>query len=140
MKSIHPSSLLKTALLADATVSGGSALLHLLLPGPMTELLALPRMLIVESGLFLVGFVALLVLMIRGARIASALLGLVIVGNIGWAVGCIALWAGGAVAPSAWGLAYLALNAVAVLVFAGWEWAGLRASRPADPATVAVAH
>jgi uncharacterized membrane protein len=54
----------------------------------------------------------------------------VIVGNIGWAIGCVVLLAAGLVAPSGLGIAFVVIQALAVLVFAGLEFAGLRTSLP----------
>lgn len=131
MHTIHPSRFLKVALLVDALVSGLVAVLQLLAGKLLTSLLALPAMLLFESGVFLVGYVALLVTMARSQRLWSWLVLAIVVGNVGWALGCLGLLQLLPAAPSALGTAYLLLQAAAVLVFAGLEWAGWRASSPA---------
>lgn len=140
MKHVHPSRLLKAALAADAVVSAAVALLQIVAAGALAEWLALPRGLLFETGLFLVGYTLLLVMLARSARVPAWLVGFIVVGNVGWAIGCVALPAAGWVTPNAAGLAYLALQAFAVLAFAVLEFAGLRVSAPAGHAGTAAAR
>ncbi|NRF65633.1 hypothetical protein HLB44_01415 [Aquincola sp. S2] len=140
MRTIHPSPLLKFALLLDAAGSGAMALLQLAASSALTDALQLPRMLLVESGLFMAGYAVLLVVLARSARVWSALIGVIAIGNVGWALGCAALWATGAVTPTGWGLGFLAVHAASVLLFATLQGLGLRASRVADRAPLATAH
>ncbi len=140
MKHVHPSRLLKAALAADAVVSAAVALLQIVAAGALAEWLALPRGLLFETGLFLVGYTLLLVVLARSARVPAWLVGFIVVGNVGWAIGCVALPAAGWVTPNAAGMAYLALQAVAVLAFAVLEFAGLRVSAPAGHAGTAAAR
>lgn len=140
MKTLHPSPLLKLALWTDAAVSGAVALLQLAAAPALADLLALPRALLVESGVFLVAYTLLLVLLARSTRIPSLLLALIVAGNVGWALGCVGLPLAGLVAPNAPGLGYLALQAGAVLVFAAWEALGWHRSRPAAGMPMAAAH
>lgn len=128
MKTVMSSKLLKTALTADAVVSGTVAALQLAAPEALSRLLVLPRPLLVETGVFLVAYTVLLIVLARGATVGSALIGVIVLGNVGWAVGCAALLATGAVAPSAPGMAFIVVQAAAVLVFAALEFAGLKAS------------
>jgi hypothetical protein len=130
MKSIYPGPLLKFALITDAVVTGAVAALQLLLPQFLADQLALPRALLLGTGAFLVAYTALLVLLANCKSVWAAIIELVIVGNIGWAIGCVVLLAAGLVAPSGLGIAFVAIQALAVLVFAGLEFAGLRASLP----------
>lgn len=129
MRTIQPAPLLKFALFSDALVTAALAAIQLLLLDFLTELLALPRALLLGSGLFMVAYAGFLALLLRGGAVWQALVMFVVVGNIGWAVGCVAILVGGAVAPNELGAAFLALHAGGVLVFAGMEYLGLRASR-----------
>lgn len=131
MKSIHPSPLLKFALVIDAVVTGAVAALQLLLPQFLADLLVLPRTLLLGTGAFLVAYTALLVILANSKSIWGAIIELVIVGNVGWAIGCVALLIAGVIAPSGLGIAFVAVQAVAVVVFAGLEFAGLKTSLPA---------
>ena len=132
MKTVHPSQLLKLALTVDALVSGAVAVLQLTAAGWLSELLLIPRMLLVETGVFLVAYALILVVLARSPKLWSALVGLVIVGNLGWAAGCALLLASGVLAPSGLGVAFVALHIVAVVAFAGLEYMGLKASAPAS--------
>lgn len=130
MRTVYPSPLLKTALVADAIVSGGVAVLQLVAASWLSELLMLPRTLLVETGGFLVAYTILLIVLARSTRVWSAIVGIVVLGNVGWAAGCVGLLATDALAPSGLGVAFVLVQALAVLVFAVLEYMGLKASEP----------
>ncbi len=136
MRSIIPSRLLKQALAADALVSGSVAALQVTVPDTLSQLLLLPRGLLVETDVFLAAYALLLVVLSRSARLASALVMIVVLGNLGWAAGCALLLGTGYLAPSALGIGFMFVQVVAVVMFAGLEYLGLRASMP-TAATVA---
>ena len=136
MHSVIPSSLLKKALAADAVVSGAVALLQLSMTDVLSRLLVLPRGLLVETGVFLMGYTLLLIVLARSARIWPALIVMIVLGNAGWAAGCAVLLGAGYLQPNAPGLAFIAAQAAAVLVFAGLEYLGLRYSDQARPSAV----
>ncbi len=131
MKTVVPSSLLSFALMADAVISGAVVVLQLAAPEWLSQRLLLPRALLIETGIFLVGYTLLLVLLARSSRVWSALIGIIIIGNVGWAVGCVALLVLGVLSPNALGVAFVLMQAVAVLFFAALEFKGLAASAPA---------
>lgn len=126
--SLLPSSTLRAALWADALVSGAAGALQLAGGDALAAALGLPASLSLASGVFLLGYAAMLVAMARAPRLLAALLALVVVGNLGWALACIGLPMAGVLDPSPLGVAWLGLQALAVLVFAAWELAGWRAS------------
>lgn len=128
MKTIEPSAFLRGVLLADAVVSGAVALFQLALAQTLATWLHLPVTWLVATGAFLVGYVVLLVVLARSARLSAAWVWLVVLGNIAWAVGCVLLPVSGAVNPSGLGLAFLVVHAVAVLAFAALEARGLAGS------------
>ncbi len=130
MKAIHPAPILRFTLIADAVVSGAVALLQSLAPQFLAGLLALPDALLLGSGVFLLFYTVLLVALARSKTVWTALIALIVAGNLGWAVGCIALLAAGWAAPNALGVGFVLLQALTVLVFAGLEFAGLKASTP----------
>lgn len=129
MHPIQPSPLLKFAVGADAAVSLAVALLQLAFPDDLSRLLLLPRMLLVESGIFLAGYALLLAFLARSRSVARPLVLFLIVGNAGWAAGCAL--AGALAGPSLPGYGFLAIQAVTVLLFAGLQLAGLNASAAA---------
>jgi len=126
MKTIHPAPLLKFALIADAAACAPLALLQIGMPDLLANQLAIARPLLMGTGLFLLAYTVLLIALARSQHVWTAMIGLIVVGNVGWAAGCIALLVAGA--PSGLGIAYLIVQAGAVLLLAGAEFAGLKAS------------
>jgi hypothetical protein len=140
VKLVQPSHMLKTALAVDALSGAGTATLQLLMPRLLADQLGLPMALLLETGLFLVAFAALLAFLARRERVAAPLIWAIVIGNVGWSAGCVLLWATGLVIPTTLGVAFLTLQAAVVLALAAWEAAGLRASRPVASAGIAAAH
>lgn len=128
MKTIHPSGMLKAALLADAVASGALALLQLLMNRSLTQWLALDGRLLLYTGIFLLGYANLLLVLAHTDRIWPWLVRLIIVGNGAWAAACLALVALPGQEPTPLAAAFLGLHAAGTLAFAAWEHAGLRAS------------
>ena len=117
---------LKAALLADAVVSGAVAVQQLALTAPLAELTQLPAPLLSGTGLFMVGYTALLLALWRAPRVLPWLIKFIVAGNIGWALACLYLLAGQVVPFNAWGEALLLVQAAGVLMLAGWEGLGFR--------------
>ncbi len=125
---IHSSLFLRRALLADALVSGAMALLLTVAAGPLASLLALPQSLLLESGLLLIAYAAFVGWLCSRDAAPKPLIWAVITGNAAWTIGSIALISVGPVAPNLLGTAFVALQAVAVGVFAELQFIGLRKS------------
>lgn len=117
---------LKAALLADAAVSGAVAAQQLAFTAPLAELTLLPAALLSGTGLFMVGYTALLLALWRGPRVLPWLIKLIVAGNIAWALACLALLAGQVVPFNGWGEALLLVHAAGVLLLSAWEALGLR--------------
>lgn len=130
MTQIFPSRLLRAALLIDAFGSAGCGLLQLGLYTHSARL-GLPVDLVLGSGLFMLSYAAVLVLLARMARVPRAAIVFIAVGNLGWALGCglLALWAP---AVTALGAGYLVFQAVAVAGFAALQSLGLARSNTAQ--------
>jgi len=126
MTTAATSPLLRIALVADAAASGALALLQLAAAGPLAAALALPQPLLAATGAFLLGWTALLARLATRPAPAPAWVGAVVAGNVLWSAGCIALPAAGLLQPNGLGMAYLMLQAVAVLVFAALQFVGSR--------------
>lgn len=140
MRTVYPSPLLKSVLAIDAVVSGAVALLQLAAAGWLSERLQLPQALLVETGAFLVAYTVLLVALARSARVSSAIIGAIVLGNVAWAAGCVALLATDGAAPGGLGTAYVVVQALAVLGFAALEYVGVRGSEPAPDGHAAAAR
>ena len=131
---IQPSLLLRRALLADAIFSGVSAVLLTLGANTLASLLNLPEALLRETGLFLVGYAALVGWLGTRPSIPRPLVWIVVAGNAPWALASIPLLFSAWVAPNLLGEAAVALQAIAVGVFAELQYLGLRRSGVALPA------
>jgi hypothetical protein len=130
MQSLLPSRLLRTTLYIDAAASGTLAVLQLAAPDLLSRLLMLPHSLLVETGAFLVGYTLLLLVMARSSRLWSPLVLFIVFGNVGWAAAGAVLLVTGTLQPNALGIAFVAMQAIAVLAFAGAEYLGWRQSSP----------
>lgn len=125
---IQPSLLLRRALLTDAIFSGLSALLLSFGAGLLASLLNLPDALLRETGLFLIAYAALVGWLGTRQAMPKALVWIVVAGNAAWAVASIALLFSGAVSPNLSGEIFVAMQAIAVGVFAELQFLGLRRS------------
>jgi hypothetical protein len=128
---IHSSLLLRRALQADALVSGAMALLLTLGANALSRILALPQPLLLETGLFLIGYAVCVGWLGARAAVPKPLVLIVIVGNALWTLASVVLLVSDAIAPNALGLAFVASQALAVGVFAELQYIGLSRSHRA---------
>ncbi|MDR6662756.1 hypothetical protein J2W51_005349 [Tardiphaga robiniae] len=131
---INPSLLLRRAIQIDAVVSGAMALLLTFAAGLLAPLLHLPEALLLESGLFLIAYAALVGWLGTRATMPKLLVLVIIVGNALWTLGSIGLLFSGAVTPNLLGQIFVAAQAIAVGVFAELQYIGLRRSAAAQAA------
>ena len=125
---IHPSLLLRRALLADAIFSGVSALALTFGAATFAALLSLPETLLRESGLFLIAYAALVGWLGTRQSMPRALVLVVVAGNAAWTLASIALLFSGAVSPNLLGVVSVVAQAIATGVFAELQYIGLRRS------------
>ncbi|WP_198371052.1 hypothetical protein [Roseomonas rosulenta] len=118
MTTIPTAGLLRTALRLDAAMSAASGVALVAAARPIAAATALPAPLLLACGLFLLPYAALLAWCAARDALPRWLVWLLVAGNLLWAVECAALPLLGLVAPSGWGIAFLAVQAVAVAVFA----------------------
>jgi hypothetical protein len=128
MMTIHPSPLLRQALLADATTSAAFGQLMVIGAGPLGHLLGLPDMLLRIAGAVLLPYVALLAWMSLREQMHKGLVWAVILGNILWAADSLLLLVTGWVSPSGAGYAFVIMQALVVLMYAEFQIVGLRRS------------
>jgi hypothetical protein len=125
---IQPSTFLRRAIQADAIVTGAVALLQTFGTGMLAPMLSLPQALVLETGLFLIAYTALVGWLGTRQSMPRALVAIVIAGNAAWALGSIALMFSGAVTPNLLGYAFIAVHAISTGVFAELQYIGLRKS------------
>jgi hypothetical protein len=126
MSLMNSPNLLRYALTVDAIASGASAVLLLAGAGYLTELLGLPVELMRVAGIILVPFVALVGYLATRAEPSPGAVWAVILINIAWVVGSAYVLFGGVVSPTGLGFAFVAVQAIAVLIFADFQFFGLR--------------
>jgi hypothetical protein len=86
MQTVHPSRLLRIALLADAVVSGAMGVLQLGAAAALATLLELPQALLLGTGEFLLAYALLLVTLATRTRLWPALVTFIVLGNVLWAL------------------------------------------------------
>lgn len=101
----------------------------------MARFTGLPEGLLAGTGVFLLVYAAIVALIANRQPMPRMLIGLIVVGNFGWAVGCVALMATGPFALTALGMAWLLAQALTVVLFAEVQWMALRATRTPQVAT-----
>ncbi len=114
---------------ADAASCAATGALQLSAGGPLAALTGLPAPLLQGTGAFLLAYACVAAWIARRRPVARTLIGVVALGNVAWAVGCVALAAGGFMALTGWGVAWLAVQAAVVLALADLQWTGLRRTR-----------
>ena len=125
---ISSSQFLRRALLADAIFSGTGALA--MAPGAsmLAALLDLPETLLLETGLFLFAYAALVAWLGTRAAVPKLLVAIVIAGNAAWTIGSIALLFSGSVSPNLLGELFVVAQAIGTGVLAELQYIGLRRS------------
>ncbi len=113
----------------DAASCAATGALQVGLTDALARLTGLPGGLLMGTGLFLLAYAAAAAAMARRATPPRTLIGLVAVGNFGWAAACAALLASGLFAVTALGMAWVIAQAVTVVLLAEAQWMGLRATR-----------
>ena len=130
-KPMQPTPFLRRVLLADAGISAAVGALMAAGAGPLQRLTGLPATLLIPAGLSLLPYAAYLLWAATRRTLPRAAVWVPIVLNAIWAVDCATVAFGGAYAPSAPGLAFLAVQAVTVLAFAELEFVGMQRAQPA---------
>ncbi|MCK1711540.1 MULTISPECIES: hypothetical protein [unclassified Bradyrhizobium] len=128
---INASTFVRRALLADAIFSGVAALGFTFGASAFAALFNLPEALLRETGLFLIFYTALVGWLASRAAVPKPLVLLVVIGNVAWTIGSIALLFSGAVSPNLSGELMVVAQAIATGVFAELQYVGLRKSENA---------
>ena len=126
MSLVAMSSFLRRALVVDALVSAAAGVLMSLGAELLAPLLALPPGLLCGAGLVLFPWAAALLWMARRPAVPAAAVWSVIVLNVLWVADSVWVALGGMGMPSALGQAFVAAQALAVVVFAELEFIGMR--------------
>ncbi len=117
---------LRNVLRADALSCAACGVLQVAAPGQMAALLGLPQALLAYSGEFLLAYAALVLWLSTRRPLPRTFVGLLVVGNLGWAVACGLLLLAGGLSPTALGTSYVLVQALTVVVLADLQFFGLR--------------
>lgn len=128
MTMIHSSPLLRQALLADATTSAAFGLLLLIGAGLLSPHLGLPEPLLRISGLLLLPWALFLGYLGLREQVSRPVVWAVIAANAVWAADSTLLLLSGWTAPTSAGYAFIIAQALVVLMYAEFQFVGLRRS------------
>ena len=124
--SVPVSTFLRRALAIDAVASAGTALLSIVAAAPLSRLLEVPEALLRGAGLALIPFVAFVLWTATRAQVPRAAVGSIIGLNAAWVAASLWLVFGSAIAPNAFGYAFIVVQAIAVALFAEFQYVGLK--------------
>ncbi|MGO9946419.1 MAG: hypothetical protein ACLPWG_06185 [Steroidobacteraceae bacterium] len=119
-------SFLRYVLWADAISCLACGLLQVTLTTVLTERLGLPATLLADTGIFLAMYGAAVLFLATRTGVPSAIVWLLIAGNMAWALACIAVLLGGVAELTLFGKGYVVLQASAVAILAQLQYAALR--------------
>lgn len=120
-----PSLFLRRVLQLDALATGATGVLLLGGTGLLHGLLNLPVPLMTYAGAFCVAWAVTVGFASTRASISRAFVWTIIVANVMWVIGSVALLVSGYVSPTWLGYAFVIAQAVAVDVFAALQYFGL---------------
>ncbi|KQT08775.1 hypothetical protein [Ramlibacter sp. Leaf400] len=115
---------LRAVLWADAASCLATGTLQLAALDALSRLFGLPQGLLLDTGVFLVAYALLAAWTATREVPPRKWVALFAIGNVAWAIGCaIAVFT---LQPATPGIAWIAVQAAAVLVLADLQWMGLR--------------
>ena len=115
---------------ADAASCAATGALQVFCTASLASLTGLPASLLMGTGAFLLAYAAAAAFMASRSTPPRMLIALVVVGNFGWALACVALMLSGMYALGAPGVVWVLAQVVCVVVLAELQWIGLRRSQP----------
>ena len=122
----QPSVFLRRALVADALVGATAGAVMALDAAPLQGLLGIPWALLMPAGLAFFPYAAYLLWLATRTAVPRAAVWVPIMLNLLWALECVGFALNASPPPTLLGEAFIASQAIAVLVFAGLEYIGLR--------------
>ena len=126
MPTYQVSNFLRYVLFADAATCTIMGLALTLGTSMLTGLTGLPADLMIYAGVGLFPFVALLIYLATRREVSAAAIWTVVIINVLWTLASFLLLASGWVTPTAFGYAFVAVQAIGVAGFAFLEYLGLR--------------
>ena len=131
MMTIQSSPLLRQALVADATTSAAFGLMLLIGAGTLSGIFGLPDMLLRIAGLVLLPYAAFIGWLGLREQIHKPVAWAVVLGKALWVLDSALLLMSGWVSPTSAGYAFVIAQALVVLMYAEFQYVGLRRSTEA---------
>ncbi|ABM32791.1 hypothetical protein QRO11_08900 [Paracidovorax citrulli] len=122
---------LPRVLWVDAAGCAAAGAVQCAAAGPLGAATGLPAALLSATGWFLLAYAAAAAWIATRRRMPRAPIFLLATGNLGWAVGCIALAFAGPWDLPGYGVAWLMAQGAFALVLGELQWMGLRHQDPA---------
>jgi hypothetical protein len=129
MVSLQPSPLLRRILQVDAASSALMGIVMTFGAAPLATFLGLSVQLIRHSGIVLLPFAAVLLLLSVAIRPLKVAVWSIVILNALWTIDSVLLLFSGWVNPTAFGYVFVAAQAAVVGIFAAVEYSGLRRSQ-----------
>jgi hypothetical protein len=120
---------LRLSLGLDALATGAVGLLAVVGAPFLGSSLGTPATLLAPVGVFLLGYAAMIGIVGTRSHVRRAAVWVAVVLNLAWVVASVAIVAAGPFALTAPGAAIILVQAVAVAIFAEWQFFALRRSR-----------
>ena len=130
MVSKIPQNFLRYVLWADALSCLACGLLQVTLTGSLDQRFGLPLPLYVGSGVFLILYSVAVAYLATRPNVPSAIVWLLIVGNVAWGVGAVGILVGADMSVTVLGKAYIIAQALTVLVLAQLQYLCVRPGQP----------
>ena len=118
---LHRSSL-RSVLALDAATCAVMGVLLVSASGLIFGITLIPAPLLFWAGLVLLPIAAFMAFFARAATVPSWAVQVIVLGNVLWVLGSVALPGLGLISPNAFGWLFLLAQAAVVAVFAGLEW------------------
>ena len=126
--SVRSSSSLRRVLLLDAAISGATGILMVAGATAFDALFGVPAPLVRYSGLVLLLFAALVLYFARSEGLSSGRVWTVILMNAAWVAASVLVLVSGWIDPTALGMAFVILQALAVAALAEVQYTAMRRS------------
>jgi hypothetical protein len=123
---LRQSNSLRRLLLVDAAISGATGILLMAGAGGLHALFGVPPALIRSAGLVLLPFAAMVLYFARSEALSSGRVWTVIVMNVAWVAASFVVLVSGWIDPTALGMAFVVLQALAVAVLAEVQYTTMR--------------
>jgi hypothetical protein len=113
---------LRSILALDAATCAGMGVLLVAASGLVSRITLVPASLLFWAGLLLLPIAGFIAVFARTSTVPSWAVQMIVLGNVLWVLGSMALPVLGLISPNAFGWIFILAQAAVVAMFAGLEW------------------